>query len=126
MILKLCGIGILGAVTASLLGELGFRGRRVLALFVSVMLLLAVSDGIGELIAAVGTLGDGEELVSLVRSATKVIFVGYLFGISSDICSELGESGLASVLTLAGRVETFVIVLPNLSEMLRLGMELVS
>ena len=126
MMLKLCGVAILGAISAMLLGELGFRGRRVLALFVSVALLLAVSDGIGEVMAAIGIIGGGDTVGRVVASATKVIFVGYLFGISADICAELGESGLASTLTLVGRIETFLLVLPEFVEMLRLGMELVS
>ena len=123
--LKLCGIAILGAISAMLLGELGFRGRRVLALFVSVALLVAVSDGIGQVMDALDILG-GDTVGRVVGSATKVIFVGYLFGISSDICAELGEGGLASTLTLAGRIEAFLLVLPEFGEMLRLGMELVS
>lgn len=125
MMLKLCGIAILGAISAMLLGELGFRGRRVLALFVSVALLVAVSDGIGQVMDALDILG-GDTVGRVVGSATKVIFVGYLFGISSDICAELGEGGLASTLTLAGRIEAFLLVLPEFGEMLRLGMELVS
>ena len=124
--LKLCGIAILGAISAMLLGELGFRGRRVLALFVSVALLVAVSDGIGQVMDALDILGGGDTVGRVVGSATKVIFVGYLFGISSDICAELGEGGLASTLTLAGRIEVFLLVLPEFGEMLRLGMELVS
>ena len=126
MMLKLCGIAILGAISAMLLGELGFRGRRVLALFVSVALLVAVSDGIGQVMDALDILGGGDTVGRVVGSATKVIFVGYLFGISSDICAELGEGGLASTLTLAGRIEAFLLVLPEFGEMLRLGMELVS
>ena len=123
--LRLCGIAVLGAVVAMLLGELGFKGRRLISLRVIITLLLAVGDGLSQVVGAVTDFGNVAGIGETVRVALKVILVGYLFGISADLCSELGEGGLANALTLCGRVETFVLVLPQFREILRLGMELV-
>ena len=123
--LRLCGIAVLGAVVAMLLGELGFKGRRLISLLVIITLLLAVGDGLSQVVGAVTDFGNVAGIGETVRVALKVILVGYLFGISADLCSELGEGGLANALTLCGRVETFVLVLPQFREILRLGMELV-
>ena len=123
--LRLCGIAVLGAVVAMLLGELGFKGRRLISLLVIITLLLAVGDGLSQVVGAVTDFGESAGIGDTVRVALKVILVGYLFGISADLCSELGEGGLANALTLCGRVETFVLVLPQFREILHLGMELV-
>ena len=125
MIVKLCGIAVLGATVAVLLGELGFKSRRIFSLLVAVLLISFVGEGLSSVISSLTEISEAAGITKTFLCALKILFVGYLFGISSDMCAELGESGIASALTLVGRVETFVLVLPSINEILRLGMELV-
>ena len=125
MIVKLCGIAVLGATVAVLLGELGFKSRRIFSLLVAVILISFVGDGVGAVIGSLTDISKAAGITETFLCALKILFVGYLFGISADICTELGEGGIANALTLVGRVETFLLVLPSLDEILRLGMELV-
>lgn len=70
------------------------------------------------------TLGELRGMKSAVECILKVLGVGYLGGICSDICRELGEVGLSSVVQTLARIETLVIVSPMFYEVLRLGLEL--
>ena len=54
----------------------------------------------------------------------KILGVGYIAGITSDICRELGEGGVASVIVTLARIETLLIVSPMLLDVLRLGLEM--
>lgn len=105
--------GIFFAVSALLLRNLGWRGAPV---FASVALIVIVSELTGRLgdffaisnAAFVGATGE---------AIAKIIGIGYLFGISSDICRELGEGGIASGLVLAGKIEMIGVALPFLREL---------
>ena len=55
----------------------------------------------------------------------KILGIGYLSGICSDVCKELGESGIASLVVTVAKLESFAIVAPLIVEILTLGLELV-
>jgi hypothetical protein len=55
----------------------------------------------------------------------KILGIGYLSGLSSDICKELGEAGIASVVVLLARLEILLIISPLIIKILTLGLELV-
>ncbi len=67
--------------------------------------------------------GLSEDTVKIVF---KVLFVGFLTEISSDICEELGAAVLSRRLCFFGNVEIFFITWPILSEILTLSMEMLS
>lgn len=120
--LKACFFGLVLAFCAVLLKNLGWRGAPV---FTALGFLMIVSelptffresqrffelwDGFGESSAAI----------------LKIIGIGYLFGISADICRELGESGISTALTLAGRFEIITVALPFIFEIFSLAISLV-
>ena len=51
--------------------------------------------------------------------------LGYLFGISADICRELGESGIAKSLEVVGRVEIIAVAVPFWKKIIETGVELI-
>ena len=55
----------------------------------------------------------------------KVLGVGYIFGFSSDVAKELGETAVSGVLTLAGKIEIIALVFPYFQKILDFGVELV-
>ena len=50
--------------------------------------------------------------------------LGYVFGFTSEICSELGEGVIASAVTAAGRVQIFLVAYPYFEKIIKLGVEL--
>ena len=123
--LRLCGVALLSAGVALLLGEMGFRGKRIFVAFTALMLISAVGDGLFSVIGVLGSFSESAGIAATAAIALKIVFLGYLFGVCADVCQELGEGTLATALTLVGRVEMFVLVLPKFKEILNLGIELI-
>ena len=47
-----------------------------------------------------------------------------MFGITADLCTSLGEIGIARAVTVVGRVQIFAVAYPYFEKMIALGMEL--
>jgi hypothetical protein len=54
----------------------------------------------------------------------KIAGIGFLSGVTADVCRELGEGGAARGVLLAGRIEMLCIALPYLEKIIALGVEL--
>lgn len=120
--IKACFLALVLAVSAVLLKNLGWRGAPV---FTSLGIVLLISELLG-FFAETGkisfifeNLGDG------AAAMLKIIGLGYLFGISSEICKELGENGISSALSLVGRFEIIAVAIPFISEIFSLALSLV-
>ena len=107
------------------LRELGWRGAPILALIcVSVLLIRTVSlwgEAFGMLSDTVSVSGAADAVVSML----KITGLTYLYGISSDICRELGENGIAKVLDAVGRVEIILVAIPYFKEIITMGVGLI-
>ena len=125
MIPTAAAIGLLLAVVSYLLSQLGFRGVRAFGALALVALLLVISASTGELFGAIGNLPLSEGVTDITRSALKIVFVGYVFGFSSDIAAELGEGGIASAVMIGARIEMMLIALPYIKDIIKLALELI-
>ena len=120
--IKIAFLGLVFAFCAVLLKNLGWRGASVFTALGVVLLLSELRGSFSEIEKISGlwnSLGDGGVAIF------KIMGLGYLFGISSDICRELGESGISSALTLVGRFEIIAVAIPFISEIFSLALSLV-
>ena len=67
-----------------------------------------------------GTANIADSAAEIIDGATKILGLGYVFGICSDVCRELGENGVANSILVVGRVEIFLATLPYLDTLLGL------
>lgn len=121
--MRAIGICLTCAVLAFLLRELGFRGAKLVS---SVAIVGAISFaflGIGRLASGLDTSYFGEDVADAALLLLKIIGASYIFGVSADVCRELGEAGVASAMLVAGRVEILLLILPTLREIIGLGIE---
>ena len=125
MIGKACATAILGAILAFLLSEYGYRGKRLFSVVATVSLLSLGLELFFEALASLDVISRLAGLSEATGCAVKIVGAGYVFGISSDICREMGEAGIATALTTVGRLEIFVTVLPYILKMVELGAELI-
>lgn len=125
MIINLLGAGLVLGISAFILRSFGWRGAPVFAVICSVVLIAEAADGLGGIFSSIGFLYKQKGLDSAVRAALKVLGLGYLFGISSDVCRELGEAGIAKSLEVVGRVEIIAVIVPFLKEIVETGVELI-
>ncbi|MBO7304491.1 MAG: stage III sporulation AC/AD family protein [Clostridia bacterium] len=125
MTLRFFGIALLFGIVAFVLRGFGWRGAPIFALVAAITLM---SEGIGRLstlIDSLKMLGDEVGAEGAVRSALKVLGLGYLFGISADVCRDIGEPGIAKAVEVVGRVEIIAVVMPYFSEIIKAGVELI-
>ena len=110
--LKICGGALIAAVVGFVLSELGFRGKRVVSSFVIIILLLffvdLVADAVSMILAV--PIDEGREAIN---TALKIVGVGHAFNICADVCTELSEGGLAAAITVVGRLEILLMILPR-------------
>ena len=146
-VMRVCAIALICAVLGLLLREAGFRGSRLVTLMGIVALLGIGASGLASILdfltevgadmtsggsGAIGSLGgsgaggssqSGEILAAtgkIIDGATRIVGLGYVFGICSDVCRELGEIGVANSILVVGRVEIFLATLPYLDTLLGL------
>lgn len=120
--LSVVGFLLLSAAVAVLIKGMGFKGAE---LFVT----LAVVIFFGIAIDAVAILKDGifaslivEGVESYAADAMKLVGVGYLGGIGSDICRELGEGGIAKCIGIATGIEMLMLALPYAEDIMELAL----
>ena len=124
MILKVCALAVIAAMTAFLLKDLGWKGVPVFCLIALASLLSLAGEHLKTLGVLFGRLGEVGEVSEGVGSILKVIGIGYVAGIASEVCRDLGAGSIATTVSLLARLEVLAVVMPYLVETLRLGMEL--
>jgi hypothetical protein len=72
-----------------------------------------------EVVSEITKLSISDEGRQSLTLALKIIGVGHAFNICADICSELSESGIASAVTLIGRVEILLMILPSIVDLIK-------
>ncbi len=116
-------LGILICVLSLLLREAGFRGSRLVSLVGTVVLVgIAVMgmDGILDALSLTERLGaaSGE-----IAGVFKIVGTGMVFGLITDMSRDMGELGVASALSVVGRVEIFALCVPYILRLLELAGE---
>lgn len=123
-LVKTLGIVFLLLFLALILRELGFKGARFITL-IGTIGILAVSvssmDGIFKLMGDISAGGYGE----YVAAVMKIIGIGYVSGICSDVCIEFGELTLSNSVLLLGKVEMLAISAPCAISILERGVNLI-
>ena len=119
------GSAVLMASLALVLREIGYRGAGVFAVISMVVILISSFEKLGEVINGLFNISSfSEALEEKIGIALKIVGISYVFGISSDICRNLGEGGIAKALEVAGRVEILLISFPFVEEIFEIGVEL--
>ena len=122
--LAIGAVGLLMAIAAVLLKDLGFRGAAVFSAFSLVALLSLCTGGVLKLSGAISALSADSSLSEAASGVLKITGVGFLMGAVADVCRELGEGGIARGVIFAGRLEILCISLPFLQRIVDVGVEL--
>ena len=126
MISTVAATGLLLAIVAYLLSQLGFRGVRAFTALSITAILLLVASSVGKSFGELGVLFEGSEMEEAIKTALKITLVGYVFGFASDTAAELGEGGISSAIILGGRIEIILIALPYIKDVINTALELVT
>lgn len=121
---SIIAFALLSAILGALLDGLGFKSKRLFSVLAFVLLIGAVIQPISKIFNEILAFSDSAGIGDAARAGVKAVGLGYLFGFVSDICQGLGESSLASVVIMVGRVEIFLVAFPFFEGIMKLGLEL--
>ena len=114
------GAGILVASLGFLLRELGFRGAPLVGALGIVLLFIYLLERVTNVLALLDGLASISGITELARIALRAVGIGYVVGISAEVCRQVGEGGVAKVIEGIGRVELLLISLPYIVKMVEL------
>ena len=120
--MRAVGIALIAAISVVLLREAGFRGARLVSSFAVICLMGGACLGVGKLYQILSPSVLGSAAAEAAEKILKLVGVSFVFGIGSDICTELGEGGVANALLAVGRVEILLLCAPILVEIVELGL----
>ena len=113
------------ALLCALLGGLGFKSKGLFATLCVIILFALLADSLSELLSGVLSLAERTGITDAATCALRAVGLGYVFGITSDICDSLGERAIASAVTAVGRIQIFLVAYPYFEKIIALGLELI-
>ena len=119
------GIVLLLGLSLFLLRDFGWRGAPVFCAIALLFVFSLLFEPLSNLVGQVFSVAEGREYIEHVKDIIKVLGMSYLFGISSDICTSLGEAQIAKAVDVVGRVEILGVVLPYFVEIITLCSEII-
>lgn len=122
-IFKIVAYVIITLFLGVVLKELGFKGARLIFVLGIISVIGVVVTYVGSLVDLLDGVGDVDTEYTV--AILKIIGVGYVFGICSDICTELGEGVLSSSVSLIGRVEIMMLCTPFIKMIIEKGVVLI-
>lgn len=125
MILKIFGLALIGAAMSFIIKTFGWRGAPLVTVAAILSLMTLFSSHFEKIFTLFDTVSAVDNMKDATECSLKILGIGYLSGLSSDICKELGEAGIASVVMLLARLEILLIISPLIIKILTLGLELV-
>lgn len=123
--LRVSAAAIVCALLCALLDSLGYRSKGLFATLSAIIILSLLGDGLSELINGVISLADSTGITDAASCALKAVGLGYVFGITSDICDSLGEKAISSAVTVVGRIEILLVAYPYFEKIIALGLRLI-
>ncbi len=120
--LSAMGLGLLVACAALILRQLGFGATPAVICLGLVMLLSLCAEGLGSIGREIEKIGEWSNISEYASSVLKVIGIGYVSGMSSDVCETLGEGAVARGILLLGKLEILAVALPYVSEILTMAL----
>lgn len=124
ILLKICGISMLGCVCLCLFGRLASGFSALLRIGVALAVFGAVVYMLAESVEAIFSLGR-ELIGNAIASETlglmlKALGMALISKLCADVCRDSGESGLAGGVESAGRIAILVLCLPTFAKILGL------
>ena len=116
---------ILAAVLAVIMKGLGFRGTSIFTALIYLVLVKNAADLLVEVSAAMKIFASDSGAEKYIAAAVRVIGVGYLGYAASEVCRELGETGISGAVLTATRIEMILSSLPFVRELFDIALELV-
>ena len=118
-------VGILLIASLSLiLKNFGFKGAPVFVALSFCVVISSMADELSGILSLFSDFSTSSEIAQYTEGCLKVIGIGYLAGISADVCREIGELGAARCITVLSKFELIAICIPFMKELFESTLEL--
>lgn len=117
-----CGVALLTAMVALLLRECGFRGAPVVMAVGTCALLSLCAELLGEALPLLSAFSFSDGLQRHAAAVMRIVGIGWLSGLTADLCRELEAVGLARAVAVVGRVCMLGVALPFVTELVQLAL----
>lgn len=124
--MKFVGAALICVMMSVLLDGLGFRAKRLFVCITVIIMMIGLVGSLSKVFDPILNIARDVGIGEVADKSLRAVGLGYVFGFTSDICSSLGETTLASLVTAVGRVEIFLIALPYFVKTVELGIKLLS
>lgn len=123
-IVKIGAIAICATLLVSLLRPKNPIFAALTALAAAVIMTFFTLDSFGSIFKSFTTLFESGGIDSeYYKSVIKVIAVAYFTEITSALCRDAGENGIAAKLELGGRVSVLILTMPAVTNLLQVIIE---
>ncbi len=123
--LRVCAAALICSLLCALLDGLGYRSKGLFATLCAIIILSLLGESLSRLFSGITSLADLTGITEAASCALKAIGLGYVFGITADICDSLGEKMISSAVTAIGRIQIFLVAYPYLEKTVALGLKLI-
>ncbi len=125
MLFKIIGIGILSVIAYMIVKPIKPEIAVFISIIGSVIILLACVDGLMSVINTMTTFVQKTGInTGLFGCILKIIGVGYTIEFSSGVCTSAGNSNIADVIMLAGKITILVMSLPIITSLIDIIIEI--
>lgn len=124
--MKFVAAALICVMMSVLLDGLGFRARRLFVSLTAIIMMIGLVGSLSKVFDPILNIAKDVGIGEVADKSLRAVGLGYVFGFTSEICSSLGETTLASIVLTVGRVEIFLIALPYFVKTVELGIKLLS
>lgn len=118
---RLAVTALLLALLSLSLKEAGVKGAPFLLLGAGVLVIFPILERLASLLSFLRAFSEKSEASPYFSTVIKVMGIGYVTHFSAESCRESGASALASRVELCGQLETVLVCLPYIEELLSLS-----
>ncbi len=117
-IVKVIGVGLIGALVAGLLRQEKSELYIFAIIACGALILIIILSSLTEVITQFGMLvGKSGVDESLFAGVLKIIGVGYITEYASALCTDYGVSSIANKMQLAGKLAIFFMTMPIIANL---------
>ena len=122
---KACVLVLLVAALSVLLKSFGFKGAGVFAAAAFCAVISCFAEVFSQSLAVFEDFSAAADISRYVKACIKVIGIGYLSGISGDVCREIGEVGAAKCVGILAKLSLVYISIPFVKELFESALRMV-
>lgn len=124
--MRICLLAIAGVVAITVIRKWNADFLPLIRLCIAILLSAIVLSLSAPLVSYLKNLTESTQIAGYAEFLFKALAIAILTQICAELCRESGESGVASGVELAGKVEILLISLPLINEILSTAKELLS